>query len=1338
MPEHEPFALVATDVKTNSEALKFAPAGWVENMTTAAATRINPYVGPRSFRAGEALYGRDREVLELLDLVIAERIVLLYSPSGAGKTSLVQAALVPALEREGFVVRPMMRVGMEPPAGLPAESQVNRYVLSSLLSLEEGLAAAQQKPMAELAGTSFQEYLKPSHTSAGGTNPGNSTRDGSTANEVLIFDQFEEILTVDPTDQAAKEVFFAQVGAVLRDRRRWALFSMREDYVAALDPYLRPIPTRLGNTYRLDLLGEQAAQQAVQQPAVKVGIDFTNAAARKLVDNLRRVRVQRTDGSIEEQLGPYVEPVQLQVVCSRLWDRLPENAAQVVEADIAGIGDVDTALADYYAERVAAAADKTGCRERDIREWCDTQLITEQGIRSQVLQAQDRSQGLDNNAIWALVDAHLVRAEKRRGATWFELAHDRLIGPVRANNARWFESNLSAVQRVASLWDKQSRPNGLLLRGPALVDGELWASAHASELTPVENDFLQACREAQKQTKRMRRLRVSLIVFTALALVAAGAALFFLRLATKAKARAENASVVLNGMLLQMFAIKDMAQVPKRSLLFALEYSALLKERKDPDFVPGSLMVFNELFHMLPSGKSVGWPAVVASTTAISRDGQKVAVAAINGSIEIRNVNPNAQVIMLPAQSNHAISAMSFSDDARWLASGAEDNWVYLWDLHNPQSKPQRLPGHTKYSNTLAFTPDGHWLAIASNEETNGTVQKPEIKSTVQMWDLTVTPPFKGPSGTTKDWIQALAFSPDGRKLLSAIDNYAWLCDVPPDLSTAKGLCLGNLAVRINRSTPQRVAAITFSPDGRWLAFGGGLAVVLYDRKENNSQTITGPTGNVMALAFSRDSAWLAISGKDQVIRLWGLETQKPIFSSVLTGHESSVTSLAFYRHADAQELITASENDGVMRWIIPSRTLEPVTLETTGHKPWVLAFSHNGTWLATGGTEGGVRLWNLAKSMSENIPLQQAGPGITAIEFSPDSHWLVAASKDDGPAKAWDMSKPDSTPFPVQHDKVLAIAFSPDGRRMATSSLAEVRLWALDDPSPFAKSISLPGSGSSLESFSFSRDGKWLAAANGASVEAWDLTSVDPSGYHRFPIAECEANISGVALSPDGHLLAATCGSSAHLWDISKPSSPASVMNQAFDDSAFSPLFSKDGRWFVARSLEGTVVLLDVRHSGSKPVLLQVPGRQSVTDVRFSPDGHLLMTASNDSIIRMWSLNDLDTPGFFPGFDNRIQSAAFSDNGRWYVTVSDDNIVRVWLMNVDDLIEVACEFAGRNLSPTEWRQMPGIKPYRQTCSQFPPGVDSGTTKMPVSALIPDFMSKGKTRPGDNPVPGKP
>ncbi len=220
-------------------------------------TRANPYPGPRSFQKDEKLYGRQRETWELLNLLIGERIVLLSSPSGAGKTSLVQAALLPELQNEGFRVLPVMRPGLLPDGPAPG---ANRYVLSLLLGLEAGRPETEQLPLAELGGMSLGAYLQKAWPA-----PKGSDWHG----DVLIFDQFEEVLTVDPSDRAVKQAFFDQVGAALRDRSRWALFSMREEFVAALDPYLRPIPARFdkGRRYRLDLLGPEAARQAMQGPA---------------------------------------------------------------------------------------------------------------------------------------------------------------------------------------------------------------------------------------------------------------------------------------------------------------------------------------------------------------------------------------------------------------------------------------------------------------------------------------------------------------------------------------------------------------------------------------------------------------------------------------------------------------------------------------------------------------------------------------------------------------------------------------------------------------------------------------------------------------------------------------------------------------------------------------------------------------------------------------------------------------------------------------------------------------------------------------------------------------
>src|SRR5262249_18019014 len=119
-----------------------------------------------------------------------------------------------------------------------------------------------------------------------------------------------------------------------------------------------------------------------------------------------------------------------------------------------------------------------------------------------------------------LVTKHLVRAEQRRGATWYELSHDRLIDPARDDNKRWFDSHLSPLQREAALWDMQHRPNGLLLQSDALNEAEKWAKEHAAELTQNEEDFLEASRELRMTTRRMRMVTVAAITAIFVAVVA--------------------------------------------------------------------------------------------------------------------------------------------------------------------------------------------------------------------------------------------------------------------------------------------------------------------------------------------------------------------------------------------------------------------------------------------------------------------------------------------------------------------------------------------------------------------------------------------------------------------------------------------------------------------------------------------------------------------------------------------------------------------------------------------------------------------------------------------------
>jgi len=440
---------------------------------------INPYVGPRSFKRGETLYGRGVEAARLFHLLLADRLVLFYSPSGAGKTSLLQAQLAQRLDREGFDVIYDIRVGRKP-AGTPS-IPVNRYLLGAVLSIEEALEKGQQLPLDDLAAMPFADYVKRVR----------ELRKGH-KRLALLFDQFEEIF-VDPTDDDAKQEFFRVIGELFEDTTLHAVFAMREDWIARIDDYEDLIPSRLKARLRLSLLTEKQAVEAIRAPALEQGVNFK--VAEQLAHDLARTTVMTSDGATREAYS-FVEPVQLQVVCLTLWDK-PRDDPKVID-NLEGVS-VDNALADYYRRCIHhVVVEKKLADERTVREWFSS-LITARGIRTQILLDEDSINRLSNAAIKVLVDKHLVRAEQRGGRTWFELSHDRLVNPIRSSNADWNVENLSFVQRRAAEWENAGRPSYLLLRGSQLYEARKWAEVpeNNASLKTYEALFIETSRTAQ-------------------------------------------------------------------------------------------------------------------------------------------------------------------------------------------------------------------------------------------------------------------------------------------------------------------------------------------------------------------------------------------------------------------------------------------------------------------------------------------------------------------------------------------------------------------------------------------------------------------------------------------------------------------------------------------------------------------------------------------------------------------------------------------------------------------------------------------------------------------------
>ncbi len=460
------------------------------------SARRNPYVGPRSFRRdseeAKLFFGREEEARQLLVRVQTERLTLFYAESGAGKSSLLNTRLIPGLEERGYVVLPVGRVSGMPHAHLTAEID-NIFAFNLMDQIDDDDSAPQRYAKATLSdflkrlvsydGVNFRfdPNLKPPPV-----NPEEAVP------YVLIIDQFEEILTTHPGRWLDREDFFRQLDQAMRDDPNlWVVLSLREDFVARIEPYAPLLADRMRGRFYMQRMQEQQALDAVRLPAQQFGRPFAPEAAQALVDNLRQVRV----AGEETAPGQYVEPVQLQVVCLQLWESLnPSAGHNITLADLERLAGgrslaefVDQALMDFYTRSLAEVlADPAvnalpDVSEASLRRFFSQQLITELGTRGFVLQGESQTGCLPNGVLRLLRDRYLLRAENRAGGLWYELVHDRFVEPIRNDNREWFSAHLSPLQRQAALWDQQRRSPGLLLSGDALTAAERWVGGQKLE-----------------------------------------------------------------------------------------------------------------------------------------------------------------------------------------------------------------------------------------------------------------------------------------------------------------------------------------------------------------------------------------------------------------------------------------------------------------------------------------------------------------------------------------------------------------------------------------------------------------------------------------------------------------------------------------------------------------------------------------------------------------------------------------------------------------------------------------------------------------------------------------
>ncbi|WP_198084413.1 hypothetical protein [Variovorax sp. E3] len=393
-----------------------------------------PFVGPAPLSTKNRLFGRDAEVEELHWRVVADRIMVLYSPSGAGKTSLLAAenGLLNEL-RERFHVSPVLRFSgsTEMPLTMRLLGQLEAAGFGSIQSGDSLAAYCTRVPMPASA---LPKRL------------------------LLVIDQFEELFTTGASS-AVQEDFFRQLGHLLASEGTpvWFIASMREEYYSWLDQFRDLVPTRLLNTFRLNLLSLDQAIGAIRGPLETCGVELTldssgKGAPELIALELSKSKVRTPDGKVELVPGATVEPVQLQVICANLWRRLSEKGPVTVisPADLQEFR-LDTALQEYCHEQLARCA--TSSKQGSIvRDWIDRKLLTPSGLRAAATVDPSDPEAPQMEELRRLQEAHLVRRQSRQDGEWFELAHDSLASPIRLSIEAWRAEHYAVWQQLARSW----------------------------------------------------------------------------------------------------------------------------------------------------------------------------------------------------------------------------------------------------------------------------------------------------------------------------------------------------------------------------------------------------------------------------------------------------------------------------------------------------------------------------------------------------------------------------------------------------------------------------------------------------------------------------------------------------------------------------------------------------------------------------------------------------------------------------------------------------------------------------------------------------------------------
>jgi WD40 repeat protein len=1021
-----------------------------------AWTEGSPFPGLKAFTAGQSavFFGREDETQELVDRLnpVAgsrrHRFVAVIGSSGAGKSSLVQAGLLPALGDHWLPLSPVVpgtdpdnsltgvlaAAGLEGPASEPADGDALAHSLGELRS-------GRRDPYASI---------------------------------VMVLDQAEELQNEVP---AHKRRSFLEMlrGALRRDQRFWVVATLRSEFLTAFldegfeDLFHRPIV--IGSLPREKLF------DVIEKPAAAAGIQFEQGVVNQLVDEVGR----------EDAL-----PL-LAYTLDVLYERL-DGRTVITRNDYDQVRGVMGAL-PRQAERVCADLRADDPDAPVLPTLLKFVTFSGPGSRVPTRRRVEKAElrGAELRVAEGFVNARLLTRHGADGKNVFQVAHEALFrewAPLKdeiAVKATGLQLR-GELEDMADRWKDSGRQDSDLLRDERLRKALRWAEEYpdlASD-SPLVHEFLQRSTRSDDAALERRANAVAKRAFEsigddperalllALAAVDEGRPTSTARAALTAALSATRLRGVLRG---HTETLRAVAWSPDRGRLATgsedrtvrvwgpdMRADPLVKEAEGevralawaPDAGAIAVGLDNGEAWILALGggdRMLGRHGAAINAIDWARNG-RIATGSHDGTAMIWGPHGGQPERVLP----HGawVRGLAWCPHGRRLATACRDRRARIWDVEAEDGEPRVLECHREWVEKVAWSPDGHRLATVSRDG-DGFV-----------WDIHGSSEPKLLSGHTS-WVQGVDWSPDGTLIATTSrDRTARIWDH----------CGTQLAVL--RGHRHWVHGVSWSLDGHQIATASyDRTARIWDARDVTALVdVRAHTDIVQAVDWSEDGERIATASHDGTAKIWDARTGDEV---AVLPHGPGVYGVAWA--PDGRHVVTGAGDNAARIWAVEEEAVRGVL---RGHDNWVeyVDWSPDGTRIATGSNDRTARIWDAPT----RAPLDHLFPHrhwVRGVAWCPHGRRLATASYDRD-ARIWDVETGEVTELKGHGEWVNAVAWSPDGKRVATASVdLTARIWDAENGVQLAV---LTGHEDSVQGIAWSRDGSRIATASSdGTARTWD-----------------------------------------------------------------------------------------------------------------------------------------------------------------------------------------------------------------------------------------------------------